>query len=269
MLARSAEAAAEGPPDGSAAGLKRAVGIALVGGIAAALAGMYAYAGSIAGVRQLLSQSGFSAAFALIFVSEIGDKTFFIAALLAMEFGRWLSFLGTMSSLTLMTVISVGIGVLFRNVPEALKTSAPVGEWLSVAMLLWFGIRTLQAGLASKVEDGEEDGGELGEAQETVEQRRAKLVSGNKSTWTIFAEVASLIFVAEWGDRSMLATVALGAAQSPVGVTLGAVGGHALATVLAVLGGSLISRYISERMISIIGGALFLVFAAATAVGLF
>ena len=32
-----------------------------------------------------LSRSGFPAAFAIIFVSEIGDKTFFIAALLAMK----------------------------------------------------------------------------------------------------------------------------------------------------------------------------------------
>ena len=40
-----------------------------------------------------LSRSGFPAAFAIIFVSEIGDKTFFIAALLAMKVRRSLAVL--------------------------------------------------------------------------------------------------------------------------------------------------------------------------------
>ena len=35
--------------------------------------------------NSVLGRSGFLAAFALIFLSEIGDKTFFIAALLAMK----------------------------------------------------------------------------------------------------------------------------------------------------------------------------------------
>ena len=38
--------------------------------------------------------------------------------------------------------------------------------------------------------------------------------------------------------------------QSPVGVALGATVGHLLATGLAIVGGSLLSQYISERAVS-------------------
>ena len=43
-----------------------------------------------------LGRSGFLAAFSLILLSEVGDKTFFIAALLAMRLGRWISFIGVL-----------------------------------------------------------------------------------------------------------------------------------------------------------------------------
>lgn len=48
-----------------------------------------------------------------------------------------------MAALSVMTCISVGIGYVFKNVPEALKTSAPIGEYLSVALLFYFGLSTL------------------------------------------------------------------------------------------------------------------------------
>ena len=53
------------------------------------------------------------------------------------------------------------------------------------------------------------------------------------------------------------------------GVAAGAILGHVIATAIAVLGGAYASQYISEKTIGYIGGALFLCFALATALGYF
>lgn len=45
------------------------------------------------------------------------------------------------------------------------------------------------------------------------------------------------------------------------GVTVGAILGHSLCTGLAVMGGSLLARRISQRTVAIAGGTLFLAFA--------
>jgi hypothetical protein len=91
-----------------------------------------------------LGRNGMLAAFCLIFLSELGDKTFFIAALLAMKLGRWISFVGSLAALAVMTLISVGIGAAFCKVPDALKSSLPVGEIAGVALLVFFGIKALK-----------------------------------------------------------------------------------------------------------------------------
>lgn len=91
-----------------------------------------------------LGKSGCLAAFALIFLSEIGDKTFFIAALLAMRVGKWLSFTGSVAALSLMTFVSVGIGVVFKNVPDQFSSSIPIGQYLGIALLVYFGLKTLK-----------------------------------------------------------------------------------------------------------------------------
>ncbi|KAK9180203.1 hypothetical protein WN943_029410 [Citrus x changshan-huyou] len=74
-------------------------------------------------VLAAIAKSGFTAAFSLIFVSEIGDKTFFIAALLAMQYEKVLVLLGSMAALALMTVLSVVIGIIFHSVPSQFQTS--------------------------------------------------------------------------------------------------------------------------------------------------
>lgn len=48
----------------------------------------------------------FIASFSVIVVSELGDKTFFIAAIMAMKYPRLTVFLGAISALAFMTVLS-------------------------------------------------------------------------------------------------------------------------------------------------------------------
>lgn len=249
--------------------------VSSVAAIALAMGGVALWTTGTAGValdsiRHLLSssvlaKSGFFAALSLIFASEVGDKTFFIAALLAMRFGKWVSFTGSVFALSLMTIISVTIGYAVKSVPAAVKSSEVVGQWAGAALLAYFGIRTLQDALAQPEGSGEE----LGEAVESVNEAEKDGSITGSTPIAALIEVASLIFVAEWGDRSMLATIALGAAQSPLGVAGGAILGHIVATAMAVVGGAVLSKHISERTVGILGGCLFLIFAAATVLGLF
>lgn len=215
----------------------------------------------------VLAKSGFFAAFSLIFLSELGDKTFFIAALLAMRCGKWISFIGSTAALAAMTIISVGIGFAVKRVPTVVESSEVLGQWAGAALLLYFGLRTLKDAW-EKTEEAADD--ELADAEEEVEAaEQGGKIHGRQSPGQVLLEVASLIFVAEWGDRSMLATIALGAAQSPLGVAGGAIAAHALATLVAVVGGAMLSRHISERTVGFLGGGLFLLFAAATVFGFF
>ncbi|XP_021806989.1 protein PAM71-homolog, chloroplastic [Prunus avium] len=219
-----------------------------------------------------IAKSGFTAAFSLIFVSEIGDKTFFIAALLAMQYDKALVLLGSTGALSLMTILSVIIGRIFNSVPAQFQTTLPIGEYAAVTLLLFFGLKSIKDAwdLPSNVaKSGGKSSPELDEyveAEELVKEKVSKRLSNPlEIVWKSF----SLVFVAEWGDRSMLATIALGAAQSPWGVASGAIAGHVLATSIAVLGGAFLASYISEKLVGYVGGGLFLVFAVATFFGFF
>ena len=114
----------------------------------------------------VLAKSGFFAAFSLIFASEIGDKTFFIAALLAMRCGKWVSFVGSVAALSVMTFISVAIGFAVKRVPAAVESSEQIGQWLGAALLLYFGIRTLKDAWG---QSGVGEGDELEEAEQSGE----------------------------------------------------------------------------------------------------
>ncbi|KFK22022.1 hypothetical protein AALP_AAs61778U000100 [Arabis alpina] len=209
--------------------------------------------------------SGFASAFLLIFFSELGDKTFFIAALLAARNNAATVFAGTFGALGIMTIISVVLGRTFHYVDEILpfrfgETDLPLDDIAAVCLLVYFGVSTLADAIS---DDGLKADEEQKEAELAVSELSANGAGIAAAANTIISTFA-LVFVAEWGDKSFFSTIALAAASSPLGVIAGALAGHGAATLLAVLGGSLLGNFLSEKAIAYVGGVLFLVFAAVT-----
>jgi hypothetical protein len=116
-----------------------------------------------------LTDSGFYQAFSLVFLSEIGDKTFFVAALLAAKLSRFISFVGSLGALAVMTVISVVIGQVFHAVPSELANGIPLDDVAAVIAFTYFGIKILSEAFETDGEGKSAMDEEFEEAEETVE----------------------------------------------------------------------------------------------------
>lgn len=203
----------------------------------------------------------------MILVSELGDETFIIAAIMAMRHPRGIVFAGAIGALAVMTVLSTMLGLIVPNL-----ISQSMVNKCAFVLYTFFGCRLLyiawrsdpQATMQEEMSEVEEKiagglpgagGGETGKSIGKIRRAFAKLLT------PIFLEAFVLTFLAEWGDRSQITTIALAAHKNPYGVTLGGIIGHAFCTGLAVIGGRIIALKISQRLVAVAGGLLFFVFA--------
>lgn len=178
-----------------------------------------------------------------------------------------MTFVGSFGALAVMTVLSVAVGQVFHAVPESVTGGLPLDDYVAVASFVYFGVKSISDALS--IEDpGEGMAEELADAEDVLKESDV-LKRTENDAFKLAAEAFTLTVVAEIGDRSQLATIALSAAQNPYVVCGGACLGHALATGIAVVGGSYISKYTSEKTVGLVGGVLFLIFAATTALGTF
>jgi putative Ca2+/H+ antiporter (TMEM165/GDT1 family) len=83
----------------------------------------------------------------------------------------------------------------------------------------------------------------------------------------VILSIAAAMFVAELGDKTMLATATLAAQGNPVLVWLGATVGIMLAGTVGVVIGRWLGDRLPERVIMIGSSLLFLVFGIALIVG--
>lgn len=119
--------------------------------------------------------------------------------------------------------------------------------------------------VSEELEEVEEELLHQGSKKEDIEEgsQSSKKKSGssfgsNSTKVQVMIQSFTLTFLAEWGDRSQIATIALAAAKNPIGVTVGCCIGHSLCTGVAVIGGRMLASRISEKTVSRFGGFLFI-----------
>ena len=171
-----------------------------------------------------------AAAFAVVFLAELGDKTQLVALTLGGRYppGRVMLALGV--AIALLQTISVTLGALVgRALPDrAVAISAGV-LFLGFAVWTW---RT--ADDEPDLED--ETGG------------RAGLIG-----------VAVAFFLAELGDKTMLTTAGLAASRGAVPVWIGSFAAMMAATTLAVLAGRALTGRVQPGLLRRIGAGAFAV----------
>lgn len=172
---------------------------------------------------------------AVVFVAELGDKSQLITMTYALRHRWWVVLSGVGIAALLVHGLSVTIGhFLGVTLPQR-----PIAFAASFAFLL-FAAWTWR----TRTEDGADQEG----AARVAEPRLV-----------IFAIVSSFV-LAELGDKTMLATVALASDQSWAGVWIGATIGMVLADGVAIAVGSVMHRRLPTRFLHTAASLLFLLF---------
>lgn len=203
----------------------------------------------------------FFASLSMILVSEIGDETFIIAALMAMRHPKSIVLSGALSALIIMTVLSTGLGRIVPNLISKKHTNSA-----ATVLYAFFGLRLLYIAWRSS-DSKTSQKKEMEEVEEKLEGGQGKTSFRrffSRFCTPIFLESFILTFLAEWGDRSQIATIALATHKNALGVAVGATIGHTICTSVAVVGGSMLASKISQRTVATVGGLLFLGFSVSS-----
>jgi putative Ca2+/H+ antiporter (TMEM165/GDT1 family) len=174
--------------------------------------------------------------FGVIFVAELPDKTALAALVLATRHKPLPVFLGAASALTVQSLVAVAAGSLFSLLP-----ARPVHIGAGIV----FVVSGLFMWLRREAEEPEADDASL------------PAPSGS-SPWRTFASVFGVVFVAEWGDLTQLATAAFAARErAPIIVFASSTLALWAVTAIAVWIGHRASRLLRPDLLQKIAAVLF------------
>ncbi|WP_216892108.1 TMEM165/GDT1 family protein [Nocardia alni] len=182
--------------------------------------------------------------FGALFLAELGDKSQLMALTFALRYRWWVVLSGITAASIAVNLIAVGVG-------HFLGASLPtdVIAIITAVVLLAVGLWTLRDAHGGSKKD---------EAAPAADDSPAR------SPLRVFFMVLSAFLLAELGDRTMFAIIALSSSHNWVAVWIGSVAGMVAAGGLAIALGIAVGKHVPERAIAIGSGLLFLYIGAAT-----
>ncbi len=179
--------------------------------------------------------SAFLVSFAVIFVAELGDKS----QLMALAFATRYRTLPVLVAITVATALVHAISVLVGAALGAALPTRPITVVAAIAFV-GFGLWTLR-----------------GDKLTEEERERAQ-----RNEHNVLLVVGTVFFLAELGDKTMLATITLATNHGLVGTWLGSTVGMVAADALAIVVGRSLGARLPEAAIKIGAAVAFFAFAA-------
>ena len=179
--------------------------------------------------------NAFLLSFGVIFIAEIGDKSQLMALAFATRYRAIVVLLAISVATLLVHAGSVLIGVTVARIVPANVMSIAAGLAF-FAFAAW----TLRG---DRLNDADED-------------------RATRTTGSVALGIGVAFFLAELGDKTMLATVTLATTNEPIGVWLGSTAGMVAADAIAIGIGALLGARLPERAIRIGASLAFVAFGA-------
>ncbi len=188
------------------------------------------------------------AAFGIVFVAELGDKT----QILALGFGAQYPLKVVALGLTLGYAAANVLAVIVGGLLGAAFPERPI-QIVSGLIFLVFAVLAIRDARDSEADDHP--------AQVAVE--------ASLPATRVVGSIALAIAVAEMGDKTQITTATLASQSAPVGVFIGATIGAASSGMVGAVAGRSIGHLVSARAISLTSAAIFAGFAVAMFAGWF
>lgn len=172
---------------------------------------------------------------AVIFVAELGDKSQLMAMTFATRYRARDVLIGITAATAVVHLVSVGIGYWIGASFEKYQSGIAIAAGVA---FLAFAAWTLR-----------------GDELTDDEANKAK-----RATGSALVAVTVAFFLAELGDKTMLATITLAVREDWFGVWIGSTVGMVVADALAIVVGAVLGKHLPEKAIKYGAAAAFAIF---------